>query len=379
MPDRHPWEREEPRLYEPFPKAASTLLQNRLRVLDIPKTNSWKSLTTYNLKLRSFLGLVRLSLPMDALIDPDGQPTTLVEVIPPKLESLQIRPCSKYVQPWISGLRQARTSAEFPLWRQLDLFFDSCIRTALLLIDQGSDMLSTFSKDVALLFQTGLTVGYFHGSNKQQCNDLIEELDAHSNLSYLEAWFAPSKEQNFSAVVARTDSGTPRRRTRPEIRSFLRDGQTPAKRRRISRFTPRVCLGGTPRLKFEIKKEDPTLPLRCAPTVEAWEKSYASYEGPMSTAARTPLAPISLNPPTAARQAYDFATFERSLTLPEPVALNAAFDRNEWDGVCFFVPLKSSPTVGGQSQRMSRKNIARPASKLRSSTPRPRRLKQKVS
>ena len=375
-PDRHPWDQEDFKLYEPFPKAASNLLRNRLRILDIQETISWKSLTTYNVNLRSLSSLVRLSLPMDAFVDPNGQPTDPVEVIPPKLEWLQLRPCNKYIQPWISGLRQARSNAEFPHWHRLDLFFNSCIRTTLLLIDQGCGLLSAFTRDVALLSQNDLTVGYFHGSNEQNSGDLVEELDARAHLSDFEAWLAASREQMFSASVARTESGAPRRRTRLETRYFLRNSKGSVKRRKISRFNPRVCLDEIPQLTFTTKKNIKLRP-QCAPTVEVWARLSASYKESKLTIAHAPIAQIASRSQTTVRSTYDFTTFEHSSIPPRVATFNAKFNASEWVGTEFFFPNRNS-SVRRQSQRTSRKTMTRPAIKSRSSSPRPRRLKQVV-
>jgi hypothetical protein len=381
LPPKKPHELpDEYELYCPFPKAASELLRTKLRGLTIPRTNTWQRLKTYNVNLRGFSSLARLSVPMDTFIYPNGEPTVPVEVLPPNLERLQLRPCNRYISSWLSKLSQACANTEFPSLCQLDLFFSSCIRTSLLLVDQGCGALEAFRSDSSLLTQKGITIRFFDGFDKPR-NTLLEEVEAWSHLSDLEAWFTAGEGKQFSEMVARTESGAPRSRTKLEIRALLRNNTPLVKPRKVLRFAPEVSLDGIPRVTFGKKKEDKQLEAKCVPTAEVWtgmrspcviENLKTSF-GVLQT---IPEAPSSHQ--GAKRLSCVSPACMQSFRPFQILAAATIFDAEEWFGVTFFTSFGAKPARQSRSRKRSCKTTKKGAPIVQSPTTSPRRLKHKA-
>ncbi|KAF2677481.1 hypothetical protein K458DRAFT_423959 [Lentithecium fluviatile CBS 122367] len=352
---------------------AASLLQARLRVLTVPEKHS--SCVSF----RGLSKLVRMSLPMDALIWPDGRPTTLVKVLPPKLEWLQLRRCNGRLSRWMSMLHRARLAAEVPHLRRLDLFIGSCIRSSLLLIDQGRLVLGAFREDIRWLVQSGIAIGCFDATNKPS-GDLLQELEAWSHLSDLEQWCTAAIGKQFSETVARAQNGTPRLRTKVEIRSFLKGDNASTNIRPVCWFTPQVCLDGAPEVTgtFGKQKEDPKLRLACALSAVTWRYILSEVKAKNSkSSVNSTLFYNAKNPRQQDRSSpYDFATFEGSFASPALTAPATTFDTEEWRGVEFFADIKPSHTPHSRSKKKSRTQVVKAAPKSRSPTPQPRRSKK---
>ncbi|KAF2251603.1 hypothetical protein BU26DRAFT_548447 [Trematosphaeria pertusa] len=364
-------------LVSPFQGPALQLLRERLRVLTISEMSAWKGLRVHNVTFRGLSQLARLTLPLNTLISPEIDPPDAVEALPPNIERLQIRPCNRHILRWLLKFGDSYVDRRFPKLRRIELFFKSCLRTSLLLVDQGRGVLKLFHELVQLMSRAGLTITAYSGKDGNR-NGLLEELDAWSHLSEFETWLAATKGQQFSAAVARFEDGVPRRRTKEETRLFLRGHRPPANLRTSCEFKPKISLEGIPSLKFDKDMEPATDKATCSLDDQAWKKICSFYDIK------------EMNNSTSSKPGQTQATdeSEKSTNSLPPVAalfpsqiepcLGSQFNANEWLGVTFFTASKPAPKWSSKRPKQARGRISK-TSKVpdqRSPTPRPRRLKE---
>lgn len=211
-----------------FQGPALRVLQNRLRALTITENSRWKGTCMYNINTESLKKLDYLSAPLDVFVSggvdfAPADPTNPVEVLPSGLKRLQIRACNKHIFDWVTDFEKAYRTQYFPDLNRLDLYFKSCLRSSILLADQGRGQIKAFRASLVNLDALGLTIATYTGEAQILC-DVLDELDAWRHLSEQEVWLTAMKQEQFSENVARDPEGMVRRRTEVlEARLFLKN------------------------------------------------------------------------------------------------------------------------------------------------------------
>ncbi|KAF2791609.1 hypothetical protein K505DRAFT_64148 [Melanomma pulvis-pyrius CBS 109.77] len=208
------------------------LLQNRLEDLTISTKNScFKGIHMRNISFTGFTKLKRLSLPMQTLVCQSVDTTNPVAVLPPQLESLEIKSCNGLIHKWISKLFDCVGEDQPSKIRQLDLYFQHCLRSSVVLMCDGNDYYMSglfLLREMASKYGCNITAyTRSHSSDKHEAHELQPELDALGLLTPPEAWMVATKGEQFSAAVARSDGGAPRARTRLEQKLFLKNTHVP--------------------------------------------------------------------------------------------------------------------------------------------------------
>ncbi|KAF2646445.1 hypothetical protein P280DRAFT_464669 [Massarina eburnea CBS 473.64] len=372
-------------LVDPFQGPALQLLRERLRVLTLSSA-TFKSLRTHNVTLRSMSQLVRLSIPMDALIFPTLEATDPVKALPSSLECIRIRPCNNNLVRWIPELASAFSNREFPKLQRLEMVFQSCLRSSLILIGHGTGVLAAFRNVMYRLRDNGLSFVTFR-LDGTSAGDMIEELDAWSCLSDSESWWAATKGMQFSETVARNDAGAPRKRTPAEIRFFIRGTHQRTRLRRICRFGPEGSWDETT-ITFGKDKKPKVDEKKCVFDRGEWEKVLSAYK--LSSTPDFLMQDVGsgpLNGPSPQQvqellhSAYNPTVYSWSFDPSRSNPTASTFDDNEWSGQEFFSKemvidsdLMASPRP---KKRIRPTNIPAP-NRRRSRTPPARHMKQKV-
>ncbi|KAF1970984.1 hypothetical protein BU23DRAFT_197729 [Bimuria novae-zelandiae CBS 107.79] len=328
-------------LVNPFYGALRRLLENQLQILEIRETEAYKMLRMPHVKVSHLSVLTRLKIPADAL----GFMFWSGGSLPSSLQYLQLKPCNHFILPWFSDLATAFLYGLLPKLRRVDLYFQACLRDSLLMINQGRNYLQPLLRLIEHLYRNHAIDIRGYNSSGLYTGDLLEELVAWSLLSGFEKWY-PAKDEEFSAVVARTQDGVPRRRTQEEVRAFVSQGQP-----KICRFIfkPDVDLRGISNcrvLSFSTDKDE--LPKVCDPKFTSEFTRWSSSVAAAQRLARPELSSMpgfvlvrsehseqeGGGPPTSS---FVFQTSEDG-SDPSP-----GFDPEEWLGVQYFDPTLPIP------------------------------------
>ncbi|KAJ4290624.1 hypothetical protein N0V90_010842 [Kalmusia sp. IMI 367209] len=371
-----------------FPDFSIKLLGLRLQALTILETDTHNFVRTPNVTLSPLSQLMQLRIPSNTLSYMtylDRKTDYIRQALPSNLQYLQLVPCNRYVLFCFPDLAAACVDEAFPKLRQIDLHFKACLRESLALIAQGRDILQSLRGVVAILTRSkGISIRAYNGSGALT-GDLMEELDAWSLLSDFERWYPSKKDEEYSSIVARTSQGVPRRRSKEEVRAFIRPN-TPSTKKRIFLFKPDVYFD-TKFLSFAVDTDE--LPKVDVPKFssyfDAWLSSLHGYPqlganqalhiGPM----HLDLQPLKAQPATALRTIPDFTYACQNYdecTFPK-------FDANEWVGIQFFEHVDSGPSKKGKTSPLesegNHKRKHRAAYAANRITSRTRRVKTKLS
>lgn len=211
-------------LLNPFSGVSRELLEKQLQSLTIRETDSY-TLLKPTVTLASFSNLTHLSIPTDALVFMDRRPSVVSQVLPSSLRYLEIKPCSRFISLWFPNFATACVNGVLPRLCHVNFHFRNGLKDSLIWIDQGNDLLGSMRNVIGLLKRNhGISLRGYNSSGI--CTgDMLEELDAWSRLSTTELWYPAEKDAEFSSIVARTKEGAPRRRSKEEVRTYIkRDG-----------------------------------------------------------------------------------------------------------------------------------------------------------
>lgn len=166
----------------------------------------------------------------------------MTRVLPPNLQSLQLVPCGHSILEYFVQLADCLQNA-FPHLEQLDLYFKLSMREIISRIAQLPVIIQDFlDAGNGLIQKRGTQIRVFDYRKGAYIGEFMDELSAWLRLSDLERWY-PSRETDFASIVARTDQGLPRERTKEEVRMFLR--------RRISQAATAEPFSFTPKVRFD--------------------------------------------------------------------------------------------------------------------------------
>lgn len=342
-PARVPFEHALPENFCLFSTLATEVLKSKLKSLTISCLPTWAPWDAYSLHLCGLTHVVRLCVPLLTLVDPSGEPYELSHVMPPALECLEISECAKHTERALEALVDLRSDAGLARLRKVDLSFKMSIREGLLLIDQGHGLGYTLCEHVAQLLKTGLRVGYFDTIHTCASAELSAELNAWLHLSDMEAWYAATKGEQFSATVAHTENGQLRRRSSVEISSLLSREFILLEPYRANRFTPQVQLPDISELEFGTETPNIENEAKCRPNAEIWKEIYAHYNITASIMAPCSVAPVADYMPSASGSPAGNSFVHETHSRCALTASVAKFSSKDWAGVDFFSSLKAPP------------------------------------
>ncbi|KAF2868146.1 hypothetical protein BDV95DRAFT_610116 [Massariosphaeria phaeospora] len=186
----------------PFHGPGLQLLQDRLQKLTIVEPTSWKGRYMHNLCFKDFGHLRRLSLPLGTMVSMEGHVRDPKDVLPPTLQQLDIRACDRFTFSWFLEFWKGNALTRLTALKRISLHFKTCLRSSLLLIDEGRDRLRLFRDILLDLKLSGLTVDADSRTQEGRYN-LMGELDAWSRLSQKDAWLAALNDEQFSVAASR--------------------------------------------------------------------------------------------------------------------------------------------------------------------------------
>ncbi|KAF2714505.1 hypothetical protein K504DRAFT_496433 [Pleomassaria siparia CBS 279.74] len=215
-----------------FDEPLTHLLEDRLEELTIPaNTSCFKGDHLRNISFINFNTLKRLNVPMNVFVHHSidaTNPTELEIRLPQKLEYLKIQACNRLAFECISSLLDCLREGQVSKLRQVDLSFQGCLRSSLVLLCHGEapriDKLRRILRALASDYRckvTAYTRAYL--LSKYEASDLLSELDTYANIPSSEAWMIATKDEQFGDAIMRKRDGTPRERTKAERELFCRN------------------------------------------------------------------------------------------------------------------------------------------------------------
>jgi hypothetical protein len=376
------------------------LLEKRLQSLTIRQADCYTTFKTPNVALTCFSNLTRLSIPTDALISMAQKPTAVDEALPSSLRHLQINPCNRYISLWLPDLATACFNGVLPRLCHVDLHFRDCLSDSLIWIDQGRGLLKPLRDMIGLLRRNyGISLRGYNRSGIYT-GDLLAELDAWAHLSTTELWYPASKGVEFSSIVAKTEEGAPRRRSKEEIRTYI-------KRDRLSQksvFTRKYIF--KPEVELQVKVPIPfytdtkQLPKIVQPKFTSefarWLASIAATQRKSESALRGTLIHLNvkslgeIEKPGKQSQIDDKKLSGTSsdgnvaTTIPDMFRVlshcrrpHIAFNANKWLGLKFFEDIRSKMGEGLVSSK--RKNYHKRVHTMVQVSSKSRRVRAKLS